>query len=216
MLARPLRRRLWATRPRRTRCCRLSARWAGRSSPGPATAAPLTVEQGESVKSPNPLPRAASGNQRCSNPLAARLPALRATLEHERDFRQAQLAQLDPHESAMSAVVHPVDGHQEAESALRAVDALIAAGARRALDDIELALARMHAGRYGYCRTCGLGIPLAVLEAIPKTTLCLACQGQTERGERRSPGRSPHHSRSAGRVSDIRSDQAAAATISCR
>jgi RNA polymerase-binding transcription factor DksA len=156
------------------------------------------------VKSPNPLPRATSWTQRRSNPLAARLPTLRATLEHERDFRCDQLAQLDPHERALSAVDHPVDEHRKAESALREVDALIAAGARRALNDIELALARMHAGRYGYCRTCGLGIPLVVLEAIPKTTLCLACQGQTERRERPSPGRSPRRPRSAGRVSPQR------------
>jgi DnaK suppressor protein len=106
-------------------------------------------------------------------------------LEQERAFRRDQLARLDPHEGARSAVDPPVDRYQEAASALREVDALIAAGARRALDDIELAMARMHTGRYGYCRTCGLGIPLVVLEAIPKTTLCLACQGQTER--RRDP-----------------------------
>ena len=164
------------------------------------------------MKSPNPLPRAASCTLRHSNALAARLPTLRATLEHERAFRRDQLAQLDPHERALSAVDHPVDGHRNAESALREVDALIAAGARRALNDIELALARMHASRYGYCRTCGLGIPLVVLEAIPKTTLCLACQGQTERRERPSPGRSSRRSRSAGRVSPSGSGQAAAAT----
>jgi RNA polymerase-binding transcription factor DksA len=34
----------------------------------------------------------------------------------------------------------------------------------------------MRTGHYGYCRICGTGIPLLVLEAIPKTTLCLACQ----------------------------------------
>ena len=137
------------------------------------------------MKPPSPLPRAASWTQRHSTPLAARLPTLRATLEQERAFRRDQLARLDPHEGARSAVDPPVDGYQEAASALREVDALIAAGARRALDDIELAMARMHTGRYGYCRTCGLGIPLVVLEAIPKTTLCLACQGQT--GRRRDP-----------------------------
>ena len=60
--------------------------------------------------------------------------------------------------------------------ARREVEALVTAGARRALADIELALVRMRTGHYGYCRICGTGIPLVVLEAIPKTTLCLACQ----------------------------------------
>src|SRR4051794_766521 len=108
------------------------------------------------------LPRA-SWTQGPSDPLDAHLPMLRATLEHERDFRPDQLAQLDPHERTLPAVDHSVDQYRKAGSALREVDALIAAGARRALDDIELALARMHAARYGYCRTCGFGIPLVVL-----------------------------------------------------
>ena len=57
-------------------------------------------------------------------------------------------------------------------------DDLVAAGARRALADIELALTRIRTGRYGYCRSCNARIPLVVLEAIPKTTLCLGCQQQ--------------------------------------
>ena len=61
---------------------------------------------------------------------------------------------------------------------LHEVDALVLAGARRALADIELALVRMRTGRYGYCRSCDGRIPLVVLEAIPRTTLCLACQPQ--------------------------------------
>lgn len=144
------------------------------------------------------LPRAASWTQPRSNPLAARLPTLRATLEHERDFRRDQLAQRHPHERTVSAVDHPVARHHKAASALREVDTLIAAGARQALNDIELALARMHTGRYGYCRTCGLRIPLVVLDAIPKTTLCLACQGQTEKREIPSPGSSRRRPHSAG------------------
>ena len=60
--------------------------------------------------------------------------------------------------------------------ALREVDALVAAGAHRALADIEMALSRIRTGRYGYCRSCEGPIPLVVLEAIPKTTLCLTCQ----------------------------------------
>jgi DnaK suppressor protein len=59
---------------------------------------------------------------------------------------------------------------------LREVDALVAAGARQALADIELALVRIRTGHYGYCRSCGARIPLVLLEAIPKTTLCLVCQ----------------------------------------
>ena len=114
--------------------------------------------------------------------LASRLPVLRATLERQRDFRREQLAQVDLHQptrtpSATKGAAHRA---QEPTPALREIEALVAAGARRALTDIELALARMRTGHYGRCRLCGTGIPLAVLEAIPKTTLCLACQRSAE------------------------------------
>jgi RNA polymerase-binding transcription factor DksA len=52
---------------------------------------------------------------------------------------------------------------------------LVTAGARQALADIELALTRMNDGNYGRCRVCDAGIPLAVLTAIPTTTLCRSC-----------------------------------------
>jgi DnaK suppressor protein len=55
------------------------------------------------------------------------------------------------------------------------VQALVEAGARQALHDIELALARIRTGVYGGCRRCGAAISLAVLEAIPQTTLCQRC-----------------------------------------
>ena len=42
-------------------------------------------------------------------------------------------------------------------------------------------IALYYAGRYGDCRSCGNVIPLTLLEAIPKTTLCLACQHRDER-----------------------------------
>ena len=125
--------------------------------------------------------------------LVPRLPALRNKLEQQRRFRREQLAQLDADGGTDDRPAYadrrdPVD--PEAESALREVDAVVAAGARRALADIELALVRMATGRYGLCRSCEAGIPLVVLEAIPKTTLCLKCVWRSEgsvAGEPRAP-----------------------------
>lgn len=118
--------------------------------------------------------------------LASRLPVLRAALEQQRGFRREQLAVLDACDGTQesSARANPADSRdQEAVDALREVDALVADGARRALADIDLALLRMDTGRYGLCRSCGARIPLVVLEAIPKTTLCLTCQPQSERSD---------------------------------
>jgi DnaK suppressor protein len=112
--------------------------------------------------------------------LVDRLPALRLALEQQHRFRSEQLALLVEQESEGGVdPSEPEDG--EAVRARREVDAVLAVGARRALTDIELALARMGTGRYGFCRSCGTSIPLALLDAIPKTTLCLACRYREER-----------------------------------
>jgi RNA polymerase-binding transcription factor DksA len=106
-----------------------------------------------------------------------RLPALRAALEQQRRFRREQLAELEAGGLAPVGDAEPADlRNEEAVYGLHEVDALVAEGARQALADIDLALVRVAAGRYGYCRSCGSRIPLVVLQAIPRTTLCLACQ----------------------------------------
>ena len=46
----------------------------------------------------------------------------------------------------------------EEPSALRGVEALVAAGARRSLIDVEPALTRMRTGDYGCCRVCAVSI----------------------------------------------------------
>ncbi|GAA0528425.1 hypothetical protein GCM10011581_31470 [Saccharopolyspora subtropica] len=105
--------------------------------------------------------------------VAAHLPALRRALEQQLAFRREQLTELEARTTARHA-------HQEASaSAVREVNAVVMRGARRALADIEVALARMRDGVYGLCRACGSDIPLQLLTAIPKTTLCLSCQRTT-------------------------------------
>jgi DnaK suppressor protein len=106
-----------------------------------------------------------------------RLPALRAALEQQRRFRREQLAELEAGGRTPAGDIEPPDRRlAEAVYGLHEVDTLVAEGARRALADIDLALLRMATGRYGCCRSCGAHIPLFVLQAIPRTTLCLACQ----------------------------------------
>lgn len=45
---------------------------------------------------------------------------------------------------------------------------------------IEYALARVRAGSYGICRSCGRQIAEERLKAIPETPLCIDCQTQLE------------------------------------
>jgi DnaK suppressor protein len=124
---------------------------------------------------PVPAPGKPLTARRCDL-LAARVPVLRAALMRQRDFRREQLAQLADEASGRTA--SPPAGRGAAGDtapAVREVQALVEAGALRALDEIELALIRIRTGDYGRCRACGADIPLAVLEAIPQTTLCLFC-----------------------------------------
>jgi DnaK suppressor protein len=54
------------------------------------------------------------------------------------------------------------------------LDALDASG-RRELADIDRALERLEAGKYGHCDACGGEIPAARLRAKPAATTCVDC-----------------------------------------
>lgn len=108
---------------------------------------------------------------------ASRLLDLRRRLEQQRNFRLEQLAELDAAAEGYDQMGREAVGsHSCGSSALHEVAALLAAGARHALADIEVALASMAAGRYGRCQACHAEIPQALLEAIPESRLCLDCR----------------------------------------
>lgn len=50
----------------------------------------------------------------------------------------------------------------------------------RELAQIERALKRLKAGTYGKCEVCSLTIPVARLNALPFSTLCVKCQREME------------------------------------
>ncbi len=50
----------------------------------------------------------------------------------------------------------------------------------RELANIEVALERMRAGKYGLCEICNGKIPLARLNALPYATSCIECQRASE------------------------------------
>ncbi|MCI0705809.1 MAG: TraR/DksA family transcriptional regulator [Planctomycetia bacterium] len=49
------------------------------------------------------------------------------------------------------------------------------------LAQIERALRRLKAGTYGKCEACSCTIPVARLNALPFSTLCVKCQREMER-----------------------------------
>ena len=61
-------------------------------------------------------------------------------------------------------------GQRETEALLRR-----AVAARRRLADVEEALGRLAAGRFGSCEQCGSPIPAGLLAAMPETRYCGRC-----------------------------------------
>jgi DnaK suppressor protein len=60
------------------------------------------------------------------------------------------------------------------------------ADARRDVEEYQAgraALARLEAGEYGTCATCGEPIPAERLQALPFAVRCVACQDRLERGQ---------------------------------
>jgi RNA polymerase-binding transcription factor DksA len=70
----------------------------------------------------------------------------------------------------------------------RAMNALRMYGAREALEEIEGALARVEAGRYGICLACDRPIPLEHLATIPQARFCAACPTPASPAAEGSPG----------------------------
>ncbi len=64
-------------------------------------------------------------------------------------------------------------GQQKAQLLLRR-----AVAARRKLEDVEEALGRLAAGRYGRCEQCESAIPAGLLALIPETRYCPRCDAE--------------------------------------
>jgi DnaK suppressor protein len=115
----------------------------------------------------------------------AELTVLRVELEKEAvelraeiDASQAQItAQLG--DAAMEA------GDDEADTSSKLFEReqqlALSNNSRDLLEQIEHALARIEAGTYGVCESCGKPIGKARLQAFPRATLCVACKQRQER-----------------------------------
>lgn len=58
----------------------------------------------------------------------------------------------------------------------------------RTLSEVELSLRLMESGQYGMCGSCGDEIPMARLQALPWTRICVVCAGGgINRAEREGP-----------------------------
>jgi RNA polymerase-binding transcription factor DksA len=88
-----------------------------------------------------------------------------SVLLHRR--QSLQRGQAVPHDLARGTVLTDEHAPPEAPSE----------GVQRELVEIEEALGRIAAGRYGTCLACGGPLGLQRLRAIPEARFCLGCSG---------------------------------------
>jgi DnaK suppressor protein len=115
----------------------------------------------------------------------AELKQVRAELESEAAELRADLAKAasDMAERLTDAVRDAGDDSADAGTKAfeREHELALNQNARDLLDQGERALARIDAGTYGVCESCGRAIGKARLLAFPRATLCVECKQREER-----------------------------------
>jgi DnaK suppressor protein len=115
----------------------------------------------------------------------AELKEVRAELESEVAIHRADLAKAasDIAERLTDSVRDAGDDTADAGTKAfeREHELALTQNSRRLLDQGERALARIDAGTYGVCESCGQPIGKARLLAFPRATLCVACKQREER-----------------------------------
>jgi DnaK suppressor protein len=93
--------------------------------------------------------------------------------------REALSAELDrlvaPPEAGASVAFGKRVGDGTTEAVERITSTATARSIFASIEAIDSALAKIEAGTYGVCETCGAAIPMARLEALPASSLCVQC-----------------------------------------
>ena len=110
-----------------------------------------------------------------------------ALLDERRRVEHALATLRDEHPGSLDDEVEEVanDNHlaETATATLgREIDYTLGDNAEQVISSIDAALARIEAGTYGDCTSCGNEIPQARLEASPWASLCIDCKRKAEGG----------------------------------
>ena len=115
----------------------------------------------------------------------AEVAEIRTELEVEAKTLREEIGQAETEIAERVDALALEGGDDEADAsskvAQREHDLALSQNTRELLDQIEHALARIEAGTYGVCETCGKPIGKARLQAFPRATLCVECKQRQER-----------------------------------
>ena len=108
-----------------------------------------------------------------------------ALLDERRRVEHALATLRDEHPGSLDDEVEEVanDDHlaETATATLgRKIEYTLGDNAEQVISSIDAALARIEAGTYGNCTSCGNEIPQARLEAYPWASLCIDCKRKAE------------------------------------
>ncbi|MGX7681388.1 TraR/DksA family transcriptional regulator [Jatrophihabitans sp. DSM 45814] len=113
--------------------------------------------------------------------------AVAQVLAADRDATLARIASMtaDLEAIAAAAVDSNLDDEHDPEGSTVAFEreqlAAVRAAAQAHLADIEAALVRLDAGRYGLCERCGENIAQERLALLPGARLCITCAARAKR-----------------------------------
>lgn len=106
-----------------------------------------------------------------------------AELESERANYLRQAESLQAEADSLTEDREPGDVQFDEESGEgdtlaveRERDLALSAQARAAIEQIDAAIDKIHAGTYGHCDNCGNPIPKERLKALPYAALCVKCK----------------------------------------
>jgi DnaK suppressor protein len=115
----------------------------------------------------------------------AEVAEVRAELEAEAIALRKEIGQAETEIAERFGDTVATAGDDEADAsskvAQREHDLALTQNTRDLLSQTEHALARIEAGTYGVCESCGKPIGKARLQAFPRATLCVECKQREER-----------------------------------
>jgi DnaK suppressor protein len=121
----------------------------------------------------------AAGNGKLDKFLVEQLAALeaeRANYTRQAESLQAEADSLTEDREPGDVQFDEESGEGDTLAVERERDLTLSAQARAAIEEIDLAVAKVHAGTYGKCETCGVDIPKERLRALPHAALCVKCK----------------------------------------